>query len=1235
MRYQQYKNRMLKIRKVIDFFYRFRFVFAGVITAIVAGSIALDVSRGSIVETSNFKVSYTYGEKIEGSGSAFMSKVTFEYRRKGEDEWSEEAPKYAGEYEARARSEGNHGYKYSEPYTFEIKPYVTSFAIKDDNINFGDDSPELTYELLPGDHIDEDYVVHYEDLTENKTNAELDVNSIKIYSSDNVDVTDCYEISTEPKEITFTPSPITFNFEKVEAYPFVGNKDNPYSCDDYTFEGNLYYGAQPVVTGGSSRWEVGSTTNVHNIAIVDDEGNDYTKNYSITRNENTITVKKAESLIITTSSMSKEYDGQPFAENSFTYSVSGIIDSVHEVYDVEYINKDVVNVVDTIDTARNNLPIENKITYKVRDKVSGNDINPSDFYSNVAVNAGTISISPIPISITTPDVNHYFDNKLVNGYEDGDVISHTGDLLAGDFLKVISDVPQKEPGQYTNAFECGVFRKNDLGEDVDVSSNYTLSYQRGSISIEVKPIVIKFFGQTLDYNGYSQMVYQNSNQGQIVEGDLPAGWTYSATVKDGSGNPFTMKNALPNTMSYQADETNVDVTIWDENLTDMTSYYTIDRNPDESNNANCTVTFIFEKSYISKVPLAINVSDFGSMVYNNKTFAENFDPNNYVTSVGLVGEDEVKVSVSDADKAIINANDNLYNIGLNVQVLYHNSTESAAGNYDITYNRAEPIEASLRINKKHIVVHTPYVEKVYDGYNTIPADKIKFTDIREANDIDPITDLEVSFVDKVYAGPKNYVSNEVYDCFSNTDLIISQNKKVVHNWDDLNNYTVDLIEDGYFNITARPFDIYQDSNTTDYIYYDEQEHGFFVGSNEIVYSHEQKDAGLLESLGHTLQINNPQSRSDAGLDQFGDGYPNLVNYFGVDIVDSASNSVKSNYEIHFFNDYIRVNIVKKIITISSGSDTKVFDGEVLDIYSSLAADEWVDIKSMKSSQFTYNIQRYDENTSTYYNANLDDGHVIQVKKTKPSALEATRNVGIHPNEFEYRVVDASGNVVNLDHYIFSINPGTLETKKLTIDVFCDNRTTEYNSANISYPNGSDINASDYEFNVGEDYETREQGAYLSYKEVKVGSKTIPFNKTAFKNNFYVKADITKNTMANYYSAQTYTFNVGFAIHNVSDDTVYTNTSNVELSRTSVNYTHNVTKTRIELKQTILYGDYELRVLIGTIKGGDVLYFGSQKYTVQLGRKAMKWDVAFDISNVHIYRNDNPLDDVTDCYEIIM
>ena len=98
----------MKIRKVIDFFYRFRFVFIGAAVAIAATVTTLDVSKGSITESSDFEISYVYGQdEITYSGSAFMGTVTYEFRRVGEQEWNEEKPRLVGQYEARGKSMGN------------------------------------------------------------------------------------------------------------------------------------------------------------------------------------------------------------------------------------------------------------------------------------------------------------------------------------------------------------------------------------------------------------------------------------------------------------------------------------------------------------------------------------------------------------------------------------------------------------------------------------------------------------------------------------------------------------------------------------------------------------------------------------------------------------------------------------------------------------------------------------------------------------------------------------------------------------------------------------------------------------------------------------------------------------------------------------------------------------------------------------------------------------------------
>ena len=1267
MRYQQYKNKMLKIRKVIDFFYRFRFVFAGIIVAIVAGSITLDVSKGSITETTEFQMSYVYGDQITSSGSAFMGTVTSECRKKGEDDsaWSEETPTKPGQYEARAKSRGNHGYKYSKESSFEIKPYETTFSIKEAAINYGDDQPELNYTLLPGDRFDKDsYKVNYEDLTKVTTIASIDKDTLKIFNSNDEEVTDCYAITTEEKEITFIPEKLVFTFDNEEPFTYTGDEEHKFTADVYRLtKGEIKYDQHEVLVDRKYGLNPDTFKNKHTFAIRDDEGNDYTDNYVIDCEENTIVVNKAAPLVITSSPLVKTYNNEPFAANQFTIaSIEGLLDNVHEILaeDIVFANTE----LKTCDEAKA-VKYKNSFTFKVRDKVTHEEIDPYDYYEDVIINEGEFRIEPIPVTIKCPDISAVFNNKEVKGYDvEKDEIQYEGDLLAGDFPKVKSYTVGTNPGEYVNHYTCGIYRKqiiDEIEQDVEVSSNYAIDVDDGKININVTPLKIKFEGRTVDYNGEDQYVYTNSNSGAIVSGSLPEGWGFSATVYQNTSThtPFTMKEVPgENEEKYKADESNVVFEIWDDLGNPMNQHYDIDYTPSHSNDENCNVLFEFEESTVEKVNLNIAVSDFGEFTYNNKTLLENLNLDDHVVVEGLQeNSDEVKVSFdSKEQESIKNANlddpEDLYNVGLKIQVLYKGSTISAAGNYDVHYNR-EPTNASVRINKKHVTVYTPNTEKYYDGTKDLDLNDIQFTDIRDEEN-NPITDLTVGFnKNKKYEAPSANAGTYVYTSFDKDDLTISYKGQVVHNGDTLDNYVIDLVETGEVQIKKRPMSIYQDPNTIDHIFYDGAGHGVFTNSEEIKYTLEAKDQGLLSSQHHALVFNNPQSKdiaNDPGIGSgsyYGEGEPDLIEYFGVDIIDTDhdNNSVKNNYQLTFTNDYVRINLLKKHIAIQSGYLKKVFDGAVCDLYAGMPANTWIDLSTMDTSQFGHSVTFYDENKGNYVNTSLDANHRIQVKvNIDPDDLDNSRNVGIHTNYYEWRVVKKVGNediVLPNDYYIVGAEYGDYKVSKLNINVYRDERSKEYDAQDITYPDRTtSISYDAQEIGAKEEVYTRYQGAYISFVEVPNletanPNDVIPFDKNVFYSNFTVKTRFNQPTpiLGGYYHVGTYTFDVQFAICNATTGVEYNETDNVELSVKNLTLKYDVTQVYIKFVQTVISGDLEMRILKGTLADGDVLYFGSERYTAALGKKPRKWAASFELSNVHIYRNGNLDDEVTDCYYI--
>ena len=1264
MRYQQYKNKMLKIRKVIDFFYRFRFVFAGIIVAIIAGSITLDVSKGSITETTQFQMSYVYGEEITYSGSAFMGTVTYEFRKKGDEEWTEEQPTKPGQYEARAKSLGNHGYKYSKESSFEIKPYETTFSIKEDSINYGNDQPELNYTLLPGDRFDKDsYKVTYEDLTQTKTTAFIDKDTLKIFNSNNEDVTDCYAINTEDKEITFIPEKLVFTFDDEEPFTYTGDEQNKFTADSYRLtKGEIKYKQHEVLIDRLYGLNPDTFKNKHTFAIRDDEGNDYTDNYVINCEENTIVVNKAAPLVITSSPLVKQYDNEPFADNQFQIaSIQGLLDNVHEILpeDVVFANKELKTCDDAKDAK-----YKNSFTFKVRDKNTGEEINPYDYYEDVIINEGEFRIEPIPVTIKCPDISAVFNNHDVNGYDEEWDINYEGDLYGDDFPKVKTFTKEKLPGEYSNHYTCGIYRKMMVDEvltDVEVSSNYNIHIDDGKFNINITPITIKFEGRTVPYNGEDQYVYTNSNRGAIVSGSIPSGWSYSASVYKNKNTlePFMMKTVPgENEENYKADESNVLFEIWDELGNPMNEHYDIDYTPSHNNDENCNVLFEFEESTVEKVDLNITVSDFGAFTYNNKTLKDNLNLDDHVVADGLQGTDEVKVSFDKKEQeSIQNANlddpEDLYNIGLKIQVLYKNTEISAAGNYEPHYNR-EPTNASVRINKKHITVYTPDTSKYYDATKDLDVNDIEFTDIRDEED-NPITDLTIGFdKNKKYEAPSANAGTYVYTSFDKDDLTISYKGQVVHNGQNLDNYVIDLVETGEVEIKKRPMSIYQDPDTIDYIFYDGEYHGVYNDSKEIKYTTEAKDQGLLSSKNHALVFTNPQKKNIANEDAFGggsyygSGEPDLIEYFGVDIIDTSddNNSVKNNYKLTFTNDYVRINLIKKHIDLLSGSNKKVFDGATSDLYKGMPANTWVDLSSMNSTQFTTFITYFNENQSKYVNCSLDDNHRIQVKvNIDEDDLDNSRNVGTHTNYYDWRVVKKVGNedvVLPDDYYIVEAEYGSLKVEKLNINVFTDGRSKEYDAQDITYPDRmTSIGYDAQQIGAQEEAYTRNQGAYLSFVDVPDletanPNDVVPFNKEVFYNNFTVRTMINQPTpiLGGFYHVGSYTFNVEFAVCYKNTGVEYTETDNVELNTTNLTLKYDVLKIRIEFQRTVISGDLEMRILRGgSLADGDVLYFGTERYTSALGKKPRKWAAAFKLGNVHIYRNGNLDDEVTDCYQI--
>lgn len=729
----------------MDFFHRFRFVFLGAVIAITAPLVTLSIMKGNITDVSTFEASYTYGQGFTYSGSAFMGEVSFEFRKKGDTEWTTEEPRYVGDYEVRAKSKGNYGYKYSAVTTFSIDPKEVPVTIKNNNINFGDDSPALTYELLPGDTLNKDYIVNYADLTATTTTASLDLSTLKVTNKENKDVTDCYTFTTEDKEISFNKQTINIKFADDIVTKYDGND---YANDEWEHtSGNLFYDAQIVVDGGLTVSEIGTYNNEHRVRVMKDDI-DYSANYDIKVNDNSIRIDKAPAIRITTNSLEKVYDGKPFeigdrvdtvdgtalviSEGEFNATVTGLL-PIHHI-EVEFTTADAKSATSGIN---------NEISYRILDK-DNNDV--ADLYENVIVTKGTLEIARRPITFKAQDLDSIYDAtyQFNDQYDitDGSLADDEYEELQDDYTKQLAPVENLQ-----NVQRFKIYHSVPDGDDIDVTANYDLTTINGTINIAKREIDIKSKDLTVQYDN----IEKSQQEYEFDETTLASGDTLSLDTYTKQTNPT---KDLANEHTYKIVHENED-----GSKDDVTSYYKIN---DEKGKINILVK-----------PLEFE--------FTSQTFEYDADPHCYYT--GEESADGTKVLATLKDGFEENLPEGFtYEVSVPKTLAMTNYDEDGytakesdvdvkifdASGKDVheTYEAAKMITYDLptsKITKKDATVTVSDYEKVYDDKSvkdTMELDSTKLNTVVSATGIISGQHLKVEYPkDDDTADVKNVKSN--------------------------------------------------------------------------------------------------------------------------------------------------------------------------------------------------------------------------------------------------------------------------------------------------------------------------------------------------------------------------------------------------------------------------------------------------------------------------------------------
>lgn len=506
--YDNYKNRIEKLAKAKRVVHKLRFLIAGVLALIVAGSIGLMVAKGSYMSETALSASTVYfNEDYEVTpAKAFLASAKqqrVEYSPVG-GEWTEEKPVKAGTYLARTVSPKLVGHSYSQPVEFTILPLSANFEITGDSVVYGN-VPEYRYSgIVSSQKIDEESLVFdYQSYGEAQTQVDVNGASVKVIDKvSGEDFTSCYEFTFTGKNLTVSNRKIEVRAEERAAVyngaeqAYTGGADAATrkmlaNGDEITLQTSLTANGVNVsspIDAGDYGVKVNSVTVMHG-------DKDVTARYDITYLTSVYKIAKRE-ITVEGGSGSKEYDGKPLVCEEFMYENVAEGHAVSATADVSLTDAGKV---------KNNLKIAVFALDGMRDVTENYDIK---------FTAGTLEVTPRKITVTTPDAEKIYDgtplsdmNFTVSGAPEGFIFSYVHSLKS----------ERTEYGTQDNEFTVSATYN---GTEVS-SENFDITYDYGTLSVKKREITVKTAtveNYVFDGGYHSDPYGFNISVGSLVDG---------------------------------------------------------------------------------------------------------------------------------------------------------------------------------------------------------------------------------------------------------------------------------------------------------------------------------------------------------------------------------------------------------------------------------------------------------------------------------------------------------------------------------------------------------------------------------------------------------------------------------------------------------------------------------------------------------------------------------------------
>lgn len=1008
--------------------------------------------------------------------------------------------------------------------------------------------------------------------------------TVQIYSSNETDITNNYDINVVKGKIKVNKANITVNVTNTVDYAS--------SADELNLSGvfTLTSGSIPddlmLFPYVSSEYKRSSTNVPVDCKVVTRETyTDMSNNFNITVN-GTAKFNKIP-LTIKTNSKSKTYDENYFDIDTDDYLIYGLYGKDTYEYTGDFSN------IENVSDSGTYLEFSEHSKFKIYDE-NKNDVTSS--YAIDWVETGTLNIYSKAVTITTNNYTKTYDSKMVKNDDGSDNLSVTCfDSSVAANITFDNDTVQ-DAGVYVNSVS--------INKNFD-TSNYNITYQFGYITINKAEGTFITDSYNKVYDGETLTTRELGNVTFVGDPIIQNSFDISFDLYK---KPVSDAGTYTNSLNLKLNDSNLNsnnflinynygtVVIDKKDVKLSTNYYTkiYDGEPIDNLGYEPVLTYSFDDSNLDQYKDSfvknaeyeiiknqyVNVGTYTNFV--ELEYNENININNYniINNFGfmVINKKAITITTNDINKTYdglgvadsdieVNVNDDVFSekvnitedsLGLKNAGTYQNTVtvefinEEDSSNYDVSYR-----VGTITINKKTVDIKTPSYTKTYDGA-TIDLANLEY----EISDSDLENALNINYNNKDVTKVGTYQNS------------VTWSKKITSKNLDLNNYNI-VTNFGDIVINKKDVTI----TSIDYIKtYD----GSSYQNNDLEIYTTDSD---FESLNYTY----------TGLAAINAGI--YVNKFKL----SDNQIDESNYNITYKFGTITIN--KKDLELTSRDDQKIYDTEPynnLNVTSSLDLGLDYELQNdslIKAGTYAIKFKVKDENSDELKNYNIvyNYGTLIINKK----------DVTISTSSF----TKTYGDAITTD---YEINDDTFESY---IDVT--------NNLNGILDAGTYTNSLTWKLkdDLSDDYEhiLNNYNVITEFGTVTVNKKTVNIS--------------TKDYNATY-SAQTTALDLSSSC-TISDDTLndkitvsFDNTNSVNAGR----YTNSVTIT-FKDGYTSEESNYDIKYNFGIItinKAKIDIYFASYVQEVNTTCKPRSNDASFylngsvdkSISSIFSFKSEN-------------